>query len=236
MQTMLTIARRQFLSYFNGPVAYIVTCLFLLLCGVFFWPDFFLVKRATVRDLFQVVSILLVFAAPAISMGLLADEKKNGTLELLVTLPVKDWEVIVGKFAAALGLFVVMLLMTIPYPISVSLLGDLDWGPVFTGYMALVLQGAAMIAIGLLASSWTDNQLIAFFSAIAICFALWFIDRFVPFMPRAIASIVEMTSINFHFRGMTRGVIDSRNVVYFISLAGLALTMAFRSVESRRWS
>ncbi|MCB9666773.1 MAG: ABC transporter permease subunit [Myxococcales bacterium] len=236
MQATLIIAKRQLRSYFSGPVAYIVTCLFLLLIGVFFWPDFFLVKRATVRDLFQVVSLLTVFAAPAMTMGSLAEERGRGTLELLITMPIRDWQVIVGKFFAAFSLFAIMLAVTFVYPLSVSTLGNLDWGPVFTGYLALALQGAAMLSIGLLASSWTENQLIAFFIGIALCFAFWFIDRFVPFLPRGAASVFEWLSINYHFRSMIRGVIDTRNVLYFLSLIGLALALAFHSLERRRWS
>ncbi len=236
MQATLTIAQRQLRSYFSGPVAYIVTCLFLLLIGVFFWPDFFLVKRATVRDLFQVVSLLLVFAAPAMTMGALAEERGKGTLELLITMPIRDWEVILGKFLAAFSLYSIMLLITTVYPLSVSTLGNLDWGPVFTGYLALLLQGAAMLSIGLLASSWTENQLIAFFIGISMCFAFWFIDRFVPFLPRAAASVFEWLSVNYHFRSMVRGVIDTRNVVYFLSLIGFSLALAFHSLERRRWS
>ncbi|QQR89995.1 MAG: ABC transporter permease subunit [Myxococcales bacterium] len=186
--------------------------------------------------MFQVVSILLVFAAPAMTMGSLAEEKRTGTIELLITLPVRDWEVIIGKFLAAFGLYLVMLAVTVVYPISVSTLGDLDWGPVITGYLALALQGAAMLGIGLLASSWTDNQLVAFFIGIALCFGFWFIDRFIPFLPRGIASVTEWVSLSFHFRSMIRGVIDTRNVLYFLSIIGFSLALAFRSLERRRWS
>lgn len=236
MQNALIIARRQFRSYFNGPSAYIVISVVLILLGVFFWNTFFLFGRATVREMFTLLPIFLVLAAPAMTMGLLAEEKRTGTIELLITMPVRDSEVIVGKFLGVLGLYTVLLLLTLPYPLSVATLGNLDWGPVLSGYLALLLEGAAMLAVGLLASSWTDNQLVALFVGAAICFGFWVLDRFLPFLPLGAASVFEWLSFDVHFRSMARGVIDTRDLVYFISVIGLALAMAFRSLESRRWS
>lgn len=242
MNATLTIARRQFASYFNGPVAYIVMAVFALLLGVFFWPPFFLMGRATVRDMFNLIPILLLLAAPAITMGLLAEEKRSGTIELLITMPIRDRDVILGKYLGVMGLFIVLLLLTLPFPLSISNpfsatpLGNLDWGPVWTGYLGLLLQGGAMLAIGLLASSLTDNQLIAFFVSAAACFAFWIIDRFLPFLPTSIASIVEWFSFDYHFRSLGRGVVDSRDVIFFLSIIGYSLGLSFLALESRRWS
>ena len=236
MERTITIAKREFRSYFNSPAAYIVVCLFLLLMGFFFWNPFFLMNRASVRNMFELMSVLLLPTAPALTMGLLAEEKRTGTIEVLLTMPVRDSEVIIGKFLGAVGLLAVLLLFTFAYPISVSTLGPLDWGPVLSGYLALFLQGAAMIAIGVLASSWTDNQLIAFFVSAMICFVFWMASRFLPFMPQGVANFVEWFSFNYHFENMVRGVLDTRNVIYFLSLTGLSLAMAFRSLERRRWS
>lgn len=236
MSKTLTIAKREFRAYFNSPVAYIVICLFLLLLGLFFWTPFFIAGRASVRGMFDMMSLLLLPTAPAITMGLLSEEKRTGTIEILLTMPVRDAEVVVGKFLGALGLLAVLLLLTVPYPMSVSSLGNLDAGPVVSGYLALLLQGSAMLAIGVLTSSWTDNQLVAFFSAGIICFALWFAARFVFFMPHQVAAIVEWCSFDFHFQNLVRGVIDTRNVIYFLSVIGFSLALAFRSLESRRWS
>jgi ABC-2 type transport system permease protein len=236
MHRTLTIAKREFASYFNGPAAYIVICLFLVLLGMFFWNPFFLFNRASVRSMFDLMSILLLPTAPAMTMGLLAEEKRTGTLEVLLTMPIKDTEVILGKFLGALGLLIVLLLLTVPYPLSVSTLGNLDWGPVVAGYLAVLLQGAAMLAIGVLASSWTENQLIAFFTAAAICFGLWVLTNFLPFVPAAMASALEWLSFNYHFDSMLRGVIDTRDIIYFLSMIGFSLALAFRSLESRRWS
>jgi ABC-2 type transport system permease protein len=236
MHRTLTIAKREFASYFNGPAAYIVICLFLILLGMFFWNPFFMFNRASVRSMFDLMSILLIPTAPAMTMGLLAEEKRTGTMEVLLTMPIKDTEVILGKFLGAFGLLLVLLLLTLPYPISVQTLGNLDWGPVIAGYLAISLQGAAMLAIGVLTSSWTENQLIAFFTAAAISFGLWVIGNFLPFVPESLASVLEWLSFNYHFDSMLRGVIDSRDIIYFLSMIGFSLALAFRSLESRRWS
>ncbi|MCG8554941.1 MAG: ABC transporter permease subunit [Proteobacteria bacterium] len=235
MQRALIIGRREFVGYFNSPAAYIVACLFLFLMGLFFWEPFFLVNRASVRSMFELMSILLLPTAPALTMGLIAEEKRTGTIELLLTMPVRDTEVIVGKFLGALGLFVALMAVTLCYPLSVATLGNLDWGPVWSGYFGLLLQGAAMLAIGVLASSWTDNQLIGFFAAASIVFFLWVVDRFLPFLPTSLASVIEWVSFDYHFRSMLRGVIDTRNVIYFLSVTALSLGLAFRALESRRW-
>lgn len=235
MQRTLTIAKREFAAYFNGPAAYIVLSLFLMVLGFFFWQPFFLMNRASVRGMYELMSVLLLAAAPAMTMGLLAEEKRTGTIEVLLTMPLRDGEVILGKFLGALGLLVVLMLLTLPYPISVASLGRLDVGPVLAGYLAILLQGSAMLAIGVLASSWTENQLIAFFTSGMLCFGLFMLGRFLPFMPSQIASIVEWASFDYHYEGLARGVIDSRDVVYFLSIAGFALAFAFRSLESRRW-
>jgi ABC-2 type transport system permease protein len=236
MSRTLTIAKRGLVGYFNTPAAYIVICLFLVLMGMFFWNPFFLVNRASVRGMFDMMAVLLLPTAPAMTMGLLAEEKRTGTLEVLLTMPLKDTEVIVGKFLGALGLLSVLLLLTLAYPISVSTLGHIDWGPVWAGYLAVLLEGSAMLAIGVLASSYTENQLIAFFTAGMACFAFWILARFLPFLPQGISSIVEWASFDYHYENMLRGVIDSRDVVYFLSMIGFSLALAFRSLESRRWS
>jgi ABC-2 type transport system permease protein len=236
MQRTLTIAKREFRGYFNSPAAYIVICLFLLVMGLFFWNPFFLINRASVRNMYDLMAILLLPTAPALTMGLLAEEKRQGTIEILLTMPVRDTEVILGKYLAAFGLLTVLLALTLAYPISVSTLGNLDWGPVWAGYLALLLEGGAMLALGVLASSWTDNQLIAFFTSGMICFIFWVVSRFLPFVPQQAASVIEWLSFDYHFQDIVRGVVDSRHIIYFLSVIGFSLALAFRSLESRRWS
>lgn len=236
MQNTLTIAGRQFRAYFNGPVAYIVIALSLILVGLAFWPPFFLINRASVRQMFQFLSYTFVFALPAITMGLLADERRSGTLELLITMPVRESEVILGKFLGAVGLLAVLLLCTIPYPLSVAHFGPVDWGQVFTGYLGVFLQGCAMIAFGVAASSFTENQLVAFFVSFFVFGILALLGWYLPLVPGGAASFAEWLTFDSHRESMGRGVVDSRDVVYFVSFATIFLMLAFRALESRRWS
>ena len=236
MNQILTIGGRQFRSYFNGPVAYIVICIVMLTLGFFFWNTFFLFGRASTREMFRWLGLILVFALPALTMGLLAEEKRTGTIELLITMPVTEAQVILGKFLGVLGLYAVLLVLTLAYPISVSTLGNLDWGPVWSGYLGLILQGSAILAIGLMASSWTSNQLIALFVAMTLSVFLWVLDKFLALLPTNAASALEWLSFDYHFQSMARGVIDLRDVFFFFSVTLFALALAFRALESRRWS
>ncbi|MEM9189883.1 MAG: ABC transporter permease subunit [Myxococcota bacterium] len=236
MKTTLAIAKRQFVSYFNGPVAYIVICGALLFVGFFFWQPFFLDGRATVRNLWQWVTLSLILVAPALSMGLLADEKRTGTLELLLTLPVKDWELIVGKYLGVLGLYLVFLLLTLPYPMSVASLGDLEWGQTMAGYLGMFLLGAGFLAFGLMASSWTSSQVVALFVSVLYCFFVGFaFDKVLALLPSDYTNYLEWLSFDFHRASMARGVVDSRDVIFFLTMIVLPLLIAFRSIESRRW-
>ena len=154
----LCIAKREFRSYFNSPIAYIVISVFLLLSGWFFFTPLFLIGRSTLRGFFSFTPILFIMFIPAITMRLIAEEVKTGTLEWLTSMPLRDLDVVLGKFLAALGLIAVALAMTIPYPISVDMVGALDWGPVIGGYVGLLLLAGAFLAVGLFASSLTERD------------------------------------------------------------------------------
>lgn len=236
MKHTFTIAGRQFRSYFNGPIAYIVVSLVLIILGFLFWETFFLFGRATLREMFRYLSLINYFALPALTMGLLAEEKRTGTIELLITMPVTDAQVILGKFVGVMGLYGVMLALTLPYAFSVASLGNLDWGPVFAGYVGLILQGAALIGIGLMTSSFTENQLVAFFTALAASMFFFLLDKFLPFVPVGLASVAEAISFDYHVESMRRGVLSLRDVIFFVSVSTVALMVAFRALESRRWS
>lgn len=239
MNNVMSIAGRQFRSYFNGPVAYIVSVVVLAFVAFMFWLQFFLAGRATVNEMFFWFGVAMVLAAPAMTMGLIAEERGSGTIELLLTMPVKESEVIVGKYLGAFGLFLVMVVLTLPTPIAVSTLSEnMDWGPVFTGYLGLVLQGGAMLSIGIMASSWTKDQLVAFFAA---AFLLAVVGWIAPLMLRymaagGFATFLEFISLQQHLESMSRGVIDTRDVIFFLSLIVAGLMVAFRALESRRWS
>jgi ABC-2 type transport system permease protein len=235
MTNTLTIARREFRSYFNGPAAYIVGTLFLIVIAVMFWNSFFLDQHTSVRRMFFWAYVVSVFVGPALTMGLLAEEKRTGTLELLITSPVRDAEVVIGKYLGALGLYAVLLLLTLPQVFSVASMGPLDWGPVLSGYLGLFLAGGSFLAIGVLASSWTSNQLVALIVALAIGSFFTVIRHLIVFMPESVASVFEWLSFGFHSDSLERGVIDTRDVFFFFSVIALSLGLAFRSLESRLW-
>lgn len=231
----LVIARRQLAGYFNGPVAYIVVALVMILLGVLFWEPFFLMQRATVQGMFDWLTTLLAFAAPALTMGLIAEEKGSGTIELLVTMPVRDRDVIAGKYLAALTLLVTLLLATLSYPICVMTLGHLDWGQVWTGYFGILLEGGAFFAIGIAASAFTDNQLVAFFVALVFTLFFTYVGWFAPFTSGWVSDAVNLLSFKTHVDSMAHGVVDTKDLVFFGSVIAAGLTLAAVAVESRRW-
>jgi ABC-2 type transport system permease protein len=235
MRTTLAITNREFKAYFNSPVAYFVISIFLVMVGIFFFIPFFSQDRVSMRSFFSLVPFLLVFFVPAITMRLIAEERRSGTIEMLITMPVRDVDVILGKFFAALSLLVVALVLTLPYAITISNFGNLDWGPVLGGYFGLLLMGAACLALGLLASSWTENQITAFVIALFLSMFFLMLDQFLVFLPSGMVGVFEYLSFGAHFRNAARGVIDSRDVIYFLSFIVLCLFISFRSLESRRW-
>ncbi len=235
MGNTLTVFKRELGTYFNSPVAYIVVTVYLVVIGYMFFSQAFLVGEATMRDMFGLTPLLFTFFAPAITMRLMAEEKRSGTIELLITMPVRDWEVVLGKFFAGLSVLLVAILLTLAYPITLSFMGDLDWGAVSGGYIGLVLLAAAYIAIGLMTSSWTQNQVVAYIVAWAITFALFIGGKLLPLMPGSIAGIVEYLSLDLHFNNIAKGVIDTRDLIYYLSLIGACLLVSVQTLDSRRW-
>ncbi|MBZ0121274.1 MAG: ABC transporter permease [Sandaracinaceae bacterium] len=236
MRNTVNIAARQLRSYFDGPAAYIVMFLVLLVVGGLFWWYFFLIGKAVSREMFVWMTRVMVVGAPAITMGLLSEEERSGTMELLMSMPLRESQVVLGKFLGAFGLYSVLVLLTLPHPIAVDSLGDLDWGPVFSGYVGLLLLGAAAIGIGLMMSSLTRNQLVAFFLSFFTLAVLWLVPlAFNMLMSGTWASLFQAISLEGQVENMARGVIDTRGVVYFLSLTLFSLAGAFAAVESRRW-
>jgi ABC-2 type transport system permease protein len=228
--------KRELGAYFNSVVAYIVVILFLLITGALFWLNFFdEVTTLSLRSFFSQAPLFLAFFAPAITMRLLAEEKRLGTLELLMTMPLEDYEIVWGKFFAALTLLAVVFLMTLAYPITLSTLGDLDWGAVASGYIGLLLLGGAYAGIGIMASSWTRDQVVAILVAFSICFFLYLIDQLVGNPTGATARVVDYLSTNSHFNNIARGVVDFRDVFYYVSVTTVSLVIAQVSITARRW-
>lgn len=231
-----TIALKEFRSYFCSPIAYVVLLTFVLLTNWFFFRLFFLTRQADLRSLFNVMPWFLLFLVPAIAMGKWAEERKLGTMELLLTLPVTDRAAVMGKFWGSLGLIAVALGLTLPLPLTVSVLGPLDWGPVIGGYLGLLLMAGAYLSIGLFVSSLTQNQIVAFIVSIVSCFTLYVLSESLvtAALPNAFAMIAEYLGVSSHFASVARGVVDSRDVIYYISVIGFFLWCNWRVVHTRR--
>ncbi len=239
MKNIWAIFKRELAAYFNSPVAYIVIVVYLLLSGFFFFSALFDprgAQEASLRAFFGTGPFFYMIFAPAITMRLLAEEKRNGTIELLSTMPIKDHQIIMGKYLAAMGLIIIALCLTITYPITVAIVGNPDWGMIAGGYLGMLLLSGAFAAIGIMVSSWTKNQIAAFIVAFLICFFTIILNKILPYFSHSIAGVLEFLSFDYHFSALGRGVIDTRNVVYFLSVIGFCLFVATQSLMSRKWA
>jgi ABC-2 type transport system permease protein len=246
MRTTLTIAKREFRSSFDSPLAYVVICLALVMLGfVFFYLNggFWQADRATLQQLFiwapRGLSFLIV---PVVTMRLLAEEKRSGTLEMLITLPVRDHEVILGKFLGAWGLVLILIASTALYPIMMFYfpwhLGALDVGPVKSGYLGLFFYSAAATALGLLVSALTESQVIAFFITFVLLFVLHFIGFGIENASSSgrLRDVISFISFDARLAPFARGQIITRDIIYFVSIAVGCLMAAFRALERRKWA
>lgn len=230
------IANKEFKGYFNSPSAYIILIVFLLINAWFFTSPLFINNQADLRALFGIVPIVYIFFIPAITMGLLAKERNNGTIELLTTLPLKDSQIIMGKFWASLGLIATGLVFTLIHLITIMILGsNIDYGQVICGYLGLLLLGAVYSSIGIFASSLTDNQIVGFIISFFIIFVLYILQYTLFLLPSGVVGFFQYLSIGYHFSNITRGVIDTRNLVYFGSLIVLFLNLSIINLHGRKW-
>jgi len=218
MRQIKTIAIKEFKDYFISPIAYIVISLFLIVTGWFFFSTFFIFGRADLTDFFSLLPITFSFIIPAITMRLFSEEKNVGSYETLLTMPVSFTDIALGKFFAATLFTASMLIPTISYPVFISFIGEIDPGPVIGGYIGAIFLAAAYCSIGLFASSLTRNQIIAFIIGCALCFMLTILDKLLFFIPEKIISVIGFISASSHFSNISRGVIDSRDILYFISV------------------
>ena len=246
MSNVMTIAQREFGSFLNSPAAYILVSVSLIMLGVYFFlykGGIWQVDQASMSRLLSVMPYALCIAIPLYTMRSLAEEKRMGTLEMLITLPVKDSEVILGKYLAALGMVCLQLALLVVYPLvmfGVFKLGMFDWGSFWAGMFGLLLLSAAGVAIGLLASSATDSQMLAFFITGGALGFLHLIGGTVEMWRNNklawVGNAISYLSFETQFEPFARGVIDSRGVVYFLSIAVICVFVAFRNLESRKWS
>lgn len=249
MSPMLTIAKREFRAYFDSPLAYVVICLSFFALGLMFFMlngGFWQADRSSVERLFEYAPMGLSFlVVPVVTMRLVAEERRSGTLEMLITLPVRDSDVVLGKFIGALGLVLVLVLATVVYPLGMFrfpwVLGPLDAGPVFSGYLGLILFSAAATSLGLLISSFADSQAVAFFITFFVLAALWFFDNAAQSLGAGgggglLVTTLQYVSFQSRLSGFWRGLIDLRDIVYFLSVTVLSLLVAFRALERRKWA
>ncbi|MCG6912456.1 ABC transporter permease subunit [bacterium BMS3Abin03] len=237
MKPIWSIAKRELKTFFDSLVAYILLVVFLGVSGFFTWlfgSDVFFVGQATLQPFFSIAYFTLFFFIPALTMRMLAEEKRSGTIELLLTKPVTDWDVVLGKFLAALILICIALLLTLPYYITVWAIGPIDQGAVWCGYLGLILMSMTYIAIGLFASSITNNQIVAFLLAlfIGIFFLIIFnvlSNNFTGFL----GEVLSYLSLSTHFDSISRGVVDSRDLLYFLTITLFGLILAESSLAKR---
>ena len=245
MSPMLTIAKREYRSYFESPLAYVVMCLSFAALGVMFFMyegGFWQRNLATLGAMFEYVPYgLCLLVVPVLTMRLLAEEKRSGTLEMLITLPVRDWEVIMGKFLGAWGLVLILIFASALYPIMMFKwswdLGALDSGPVLAGYVGMIIYSAAAISIGLLISSLTENQIVALFITFIVLFFMHMIGEAhgpLADYPQA-QFVISFISFDARMASFVRGLINLRDVVYFLSITAACLVGSFWALERRKW-
>ncbi|MBT8341243.1 MAG: ABC transporter permease subunit [Desulfatitalea sp.] len=233
MRQAILIFNKEFRDYFASPIAYIVIAIFLAVIGWLFFSTFFLFDQADMRGFFGLLPIFFALVVPIVTMRLFSEELNVGSYELLLTLPVTFRDIIVGKYLAAVAFVAALLVPTLAYPIFISFLGDLDWGVVAGGYVGALLLGSAYAAIGLFASSLTRNQIIACIVAIVICIPLAIFDQMLYFFPQSILDVFSYLSANAHFSNIAKGIIDSRDLVYFLSIAFIGLYATHLVMEEK---
>jgi ABC-2 type transport system permease protein len=249
----LTIARKELNSYFRSPIAYGVMAFFALIAGYFFYVSVvYFVRRGMesammgqsmpmdmneyiIRPLLSNISVIGLFLIPMISMRLFAEEKRTGTIELLLTSPISDMSIILGKWLGAVALYATMLLIS---ALSMSLLfvyGKPDWHPILVGYLGLLLQGSALLALTTFISNCTKNQIVAGVAGFAVCLMLWILDWLSSFGTSVVERVLSYLSVLQHFDSFAKGVLDTKDIVYYVSVIFVGLFLTARSMEALRW-
>jgi ABC-2 type transport system permease protein len=258
MRNFIAVYTKEMRSYFVSPVAYVIAGVFLFLSGYLFrnilmqfnfWclqfsqqqgmagmgmPTFNL-NEMVVTQFFAVMDFIWLMVVPMLTMRLIAEEKKSGTIELLMTSPISTVEIILGKFFACFSLYTIIVALTLVFCAILEIYGDPDWGPIFTAYLGYMLLGGTFIGVGLLASSLTENQIVAVLLSFGLLLLLCLIDWSASFAGPTAAKILEYVSIIQHLRDFQRGVIDTKDVIFYLSFIFFSLFLTSRIIESRRW-
>lgn len=253
MNNILAIAHKELKAYFASPIAYVVIGLFALMFGYFYYAllGIFIeqgmrmmglqggptqnVNEQMIRPLFLNASVLLLFLLPMITMRTYAEEKRSGTIELLLTAPLTDFQIIMGKFLGAMAVYAAMLAVTVVHLGVLFAFGTPEWIPIVTGYLGLLLMGACFISVGLLISSFTRNQIVAGTITFAVFLLLWVINWVGPLTGPRMSPVLDYLSITSHLDDFTRGVVDTKHVVYYVSFIAFGLFLTARSVDTERW-
>ena len=252
MSNALAIAHKEMKSYFSSPIAYIVIGLWALMYGYFFvallsffvrqsmqmgqfGPQSMNVNQQLIKPLLQNVTILILFLMPMVTMRTYSEEKRSGTIELLLTSPVTDFQIIVGKFLGAMALYGVLLLVTLPHILLLFLYGQPEWKPIVTAYVGLMLLGGCFISVGLLISSLTRNQIVAGISTFAVFLLLWIITWIGSFTGPTVDKLTTYLSIIDHWDDFGKGVIDTTHFIYYLSFIAFGLFLTAKSVDTERW-
>jgi ABC-2 type transport system permease protein len=240
MSRIRAMVGRELRAYFNSAIAYVFLMVFAgaALFTFFNLNAFFARGQADLRGLFDAVPILMLLLVPALTMRLWSEESKQGTIEVLMTLPVRDHELVIGKFVASLALLATGLALTLALPVTVARLGPLDWGPVVGGYLGALLLGGAYLAVGQFLSVTTENQILAFILALTVCLGLYGlgVDGFASLFPDRTAAVLRALGTGSRFESIARGVIDLRDLVYYLTLTGFFLAATVGALRARRWA
>jgi len=242
-QSALRIAaltRKELFSYLNAPAFYGAAVFFLLFCSIwlFYFQRFFTMNVASLRVYFGAFPLVFILVIPVLTMRSWAEERKTGSIELLLTMPFSEWDLVLGKFFAAFGMLVMMLILTVPLPFTLAPLGEFDIGVIVCEYVGALLMGASAVALGLLLSALSKNQAGSFLGSAVVLMAVMLVSQlaFSLNLPFWMMEIINFFSLSFHFDSFTKGLLDSRDVVYYIASAGLFLFITTRVILFRKWS
>lgn len=235
MNKVCALVVREFATYFRSPIPYAILTIYLVLAGVFFYLGIATQGDASLRALVPTLSVVLLVLTPAITMRLLSEERKSGTLEVLLTDPLTEWQLVLGKFFGSLAFFALLTSVCLLFGLIYEIYGAPDWAPLLWACVGLLLHGSAMVGIGLFTSSLSSNQVVCYLSAFVILLGLFLIDDVSALAGGTIAEIGSSIGLQQHYESFQKGVVDSRDLVYFLSTTLLFLFLTVRVVESRRW-
>lgn len=233
MKTFGTLLRKETLALFSSPIAYAVIAVYLLLVGYSFTASLFMTRMATLVHIFFQASVLLLLMVPILTMRQFAEERKSGTLELLLTAPVRESTIVLAKFGASLAVVLTMIALTFTYAIVLAVYGQPDWGPIYSGYLGLVAMGAALTALGVMISALTANQIVAAAISLGLFSLLWMLDSAAALLPDPFESILINLSLLAHFTPFATGAMYTSDFGFFLSVTLLGLFLAIRALARR---